>query len=196
MAVTFYIPSGPANMAAMFPDVNFNQVDEYFLQVIDTDDSAENPGVLATTNHFNRACCCGDDTIQVFYVNYLGKIDMIIMKTDTTQTITASEQWKKSNSYPLCKFDGGFQRFNVISNDTLTAENSCFQEEDQNYLKELLASPNAWMKLKGAQGQDDDYIPITIADGTFITRNPIGQRYQYVLQIVFVLGNDKIILRN
>lgn len=195
MAVTFYIPSGPANMAAMFPDIDFTQIDEYYLEVIDRNDSALNPGTIATTNRFNRACCCGSDTIQVFYVNYLGNIDMIILKTDTVQTITASEQWKKSNTYPLCKFDGGFQRFNVTSNDTFTAENFCFQENDQDYLKELLASPNAWMKLKGGQGQDDDYIPITIVDGTFLTRKQ-EQRYVYVLQIQFILGNDKIILRN
>lgn len=197
MAITFFVPAGPKNMASLFPGVDFTQVDEYYLEINDTSDSSPDEGVLATTNHYNRACCCSDDTIQIFFVNSVGGIDMLIFRTDQIEAITQSTQWKKPLKYPLCKFDGGFQRMNVTSNRTYTAENFCFGESDQKYLEELLASPNAWMKLKAAQEQDDDYIPIVIADGDFIVQKPNDQqRHTYVMIIKFILGNDRQILRN
>lgn len=193
--VTFHIPAGPLNLAPIFPGVDFSKVEEYYLEVSSLAGSGPDTGILATTNHYRRGCCCSEDTVQLFYINYLGGMDMIIMKVTQVDTVTTSTQWKKGLLYPLCKFDGGFQRFNVTSNDKISAENYCFGEEDQDYLKELLASPNAWIKLKAAQEQDDDYIPVIILDGDFITRKD-QQRHTYVMQIQFTLANDKIILRN
>jgi hypothetical protein len=189
--VTFQVPAGPKNLQSLFPGVDFTQVDEYYLQLQNQDDSA----IIMTTNRYKRACCCNDDTIRLFFVNYLGGIDAINLNRPVEETETVSSSWKKPLKYPLEKWDGGKQRFNVTSNETVTAENICFGEDDQACLKELLASPNCWVQWTGTQSQDDDYIPVVIKDGKFVTKKR-DERYIYVLEIEFEYSNDNIILRN
>lgn len=191
MPVTFQLPSGPLNFATMFPDVDMSNVDEYYLELHDEADDS----ILVTTNHFNRACCCGPDTMRLFFVNYLGGVDAITFKIVEEDTEVKSSQWKKPLPYPLKKFDGGFQRFNVTSNETVTLETACFQESDQPWLKELMGSPNAWVQWTGTQGQDSDYLPIVVVDDTYTTRQQ-DDRYEYILTIKFIYANDNVILRN
>lgn len=189
--VTFLLPSGPKNLQSLFPGVDFSQVEEYYLQIQDQNSL----DILATTNRFNRSCCCNEDTFRLFFVNYLGGIDAINFRLMTEETEVTSTSWKKPQQYPLAKWDGGTQRYNVNSNETWVGYNTCFGEEDQQWLKELIATPNAWIQWTGTQGQDDDYIPIVIKDGKFQTRQFEG-RYQYVLQIEIEMANNNIILRN
>lgn len=189
--VSFQIPAGPMNLQPLFPGVNFDNVQEYYIQLRDQADDS----VIFTTNTFTRSCCCNDDTIRIFFVNYLGGVDAINLKRVLEELETSSQQWKKPLSYPLAKWDGGRQRFNVNSNEVITGENYCFGEEDQDWLKELLGTPNAWIQWIGTQDQDNDYLPVTIEDGKFITRKVDG-RYQYVLQLQMRMSNENIILRN
>lgn len=189
--VTFLLPAGPKNLQSLFPDVVFSQVDEYYLEIVNKDTL----DTIATTNRYKRSCCCNEDTFRLFFVNYLGTIDAINFRTLTENTETVSSSWKKPLKYPLEKWDGGKQRFNVTSNESIVAVNTCFGEEDQEWIKELLATPNAWIQWFGTQGQDDDYIPVVIKDGKFETRHFQG-RYDYTLQIEFEYANENIILRN
>ena len=189
--VTFLLPSGPKNLQSLFPGVDFSQVEEYYLQVQDQN-SLE---VLATTNRFNRSCCCNEDTFRLFFVNYVGGIDAINFKLMTEEHETVSSSWKKSNVYPLAKWDGGTQRYNVTSNETWTVYNTCFTEQDQEWIKEMLDSPNAWVQWTGTEGQDDDYIPVVIKDGKYGTRK-FEERYQYVVEIQIEFANGNIIPRN
>jgi hypothetical protein len=189
--VTFLLPSGPKNLQSLFPGVDFSQVDEYYLQIQDQD-SLE---VLSTTNRFKRSCCCNEDVFRLFFVNYLGGIDAINFRLMTEETEMVSSSWKKPLQYPLAKWDGGTQRYNVTSNETWVGLNTCFQEEDEEWLKELLGSPNAWIQWIGTQGQDDDYIPVVIKDGKFLTRKFEG-RYLYELLLTIEMANENIILRN
>lgn len=191
MSVTFMLPSGPKNLQSLFPGVDFSQVEEYYLQIQNQDDLA----ILATTNRFKRSCCCNDDIGRLFFVNSVGGIDAINFRLLTEETETTSTTWKKPNVYPLVKFDGGFHRQNVTSNETWTVMNKCFQEEDQEWVKELLATPNAWVQWTGTQGQDDDYIPVVINNGKFLTRKFEG-RYEYILEFTFTFANENVTLRN
>lgn len=189
--VTFMLPSGPKNLETLFPLVDFSQVEEYYLQIQDQNDLS----ILATTNRFKRSCCCNEDVGRLFFVNYVGGIDAINFLLLTEETETVSSSWRKPNVYPLAKWDGGKQRFNVSSNETWTVFNKCFQEADQPWLKELMATPNAWIQWTGTQGQDDDYIPVVLKDGKFTTRKFEG-RYEYGLELQFEFANDNIIIRN
>jgi hypothetical protein len=189
--VTFQVPAGPKNLQPLFPGVDFTQVDEYYLQLKNQADSA----IVMTTNNFKRGCCCSDDTIRLFFVTYLGGIDAINLNRPQEETEVTSSNWKKPLKYPLEKWDGGKQRSNVTSNETVTAENKCFDEPDQAWLKELMASPNCWIQWTGTQFQDDDYIPVVLKDSKFVTKK-VDQRYEYVLQIQFEYSNENIILRN
>jgi hypothetical protein len=191
MPVTFLLPAGPKNLQSLFPGVDFTQVEEYYLEVQDQD-SLE---VLATTNSYKRGCCCNDDVFRLFFVNRLGGIDAINFRLMTEEFETVSSSWRKPLQYPLAKWDSGKQRYNVTSNETWVAVNTCFGEEDKEWIKELLATPNAWIQWFGTQGQDDDYLPVVLKDGKFEMQKIEG-RYEYVLQIEIEMGNDDINLRN
>lgn len=191
MPVTFVVPGGPMNIAALFPDVDFDRVEEYYLELINrADDSA-----IITTPEYKRGCCCDDDTVRIFFVNRLGGIDAINFATIGEDLDVVSQQWKKPLKSPHEKWDGGLQRFNVTSNETVYVENYCYAEEDKEFLKEILETPNAWIQWIGTEGQDDDYIPIVILDGKFGMRAK-EQRYNYVLQLAFVYANENLTLRN
>lgn len=189
--VTFVLPSGPKNLQSLFPTVDFTNVSEYYLEIKNKDDASH----IATTNRFKRGCCCNADTRRLFFVNYLGGIDAVNIRYKSEETETKSSKWKKALRYPLQKWDGGTQRFNVSSNEIMRAEVLCYDEEDQEWLKELIGTPNAWLQWKGTQGQDDDYIPVVVSDGKFITRKE-ADRYIYVLELELEFANDNIILRN
>ena len=179
------------NLATLFPGIDFTKVEEYYLELKDQEDDS----VILTTPSFKKGCCCNEDQIRIFFVNYLGGIDAVNFKIIAEETGVVSDNWKRPLKAPMEKWDGGIQRFNVTSNETITAENTCYQEEDNPWLKELLGSPNAWVQWLGTQGQDDDYIPIVIRDGSFLTRKN-EERYNNVLQIQFVYANENLILRN
>lgn len=187
--VTFHIPAGPMNLTQIFGGVNFDQVEEYYLEINGPD------GVMATTPTYKKSCCCNEDTIRLFFVNYLGGIDAVNFKRIGEELETKSDSWKKSLPYPMQKWDGGGQRFNVQSNEVVSLQNHCYQEEDQDWLKELISTPNAWIQWIGTQGQPDDYLPVVILDGKFVTRK-IEERFRYVLEIQFIFANENVTVRN
>jgi len=189
--VTFLLPAGPKNLQAIFPDVDFTKVDEYHIQLKNKVDGS----VVATTNTYQRACCENEDTCRLFFVNYLGAIDGVNGKRIKEDLEVKSSKWKKPLAYPLNKWDGGLQRSNVISNESQIIEIGGYDEEDQEWLKELLATPNAWLQWTGTQGQFDNYIPVIISDGKFVTRKE-EERYAYFLQLEIEFSNDNIIIRN
>ena len=195
MSVSFLVPAGPKNLQNLFPTVDWTKVEEYYIQLVDLNSGSDAVGTVLTTPTYTRSCCCSDDTFRLFYVNHLGQVDGINMKFLAEDLITNSKRWRKSVAYPLAKFDSGFQRYNIESNETRICENICFPEEDQEYLKELLDSPNAWIQWAGTQGQADDYIPVVIEDGTFATRKE-EERYIYALQLKFTFANDNQGVRN
>lgn len=189
--VSFHVPSGPMNLASLFPGVDFTNVDEYYLELKDQADDS----VILTTNHFEKGCCCNDDTIRIFFVQQSGGIDAANFRLVLKEREVSSGQWEKPLKYPLEKWDGGTQRFNVKSIEMVTCENNCYSEADQPWLMQLVESPNTWIQWLGTQGQDNDYLPIVIKDGRFGVRKR-DQRYEYVLQIQFAFANAKIIHRN
>lgn len=195
MAITFLVPAGPLNLATLFPAIDFRQVSEYYLTLVDQNGGSDTEGTILTSPVYRKSCCCSDDTLVLFYVNYLGQVDRIHLKKLEELTEVDSKQWKKSLQYPLAKYDGGLQRYAVSSNETITGENTCFDETDQDYLKELLATPNAWVQWTGTQGQDNDYLPVIVKDGKFVTRKST-ERYNYALQIEFTFANDNHTVRN
>jgi hypothetical protein len=200
MSVSFLIPAGPKNLKNLFPSVDFTRVEEYYLQLVSLGEGSgsdiEPEGtVIITTPRYKRGCCCGDDAFRLFFVNRVGQVDGIPMQFRKEDLSVKSDTWKKAVAYPLAKFDGGAQRFNVQSNETRTAENTCYDEPDQEFLKELLEAPNAWIQWSGTQNQVDDYIPVVIEDGTFETRKS-EERYFYALTVKFSFANDNQGVRN
>lgn len=188
--VTFHVPAGPMNLSPLFPSVDFSQVAEYYLEIGGID------GVLATSPVYEQGCCCNEDSVRIFFVNRLGGIDGVTFNlVNRTLEVKSGNSWKKPLKYPLEKWDSGIQRFGVESNEVVVAESTCYYEEDQPWLSELMDSPNAWIQWFGTQGQPNDYLPIVIDDAKHVERKN-AERYVYPVEISFRFANENIGVRN
>lgn len=192
MAVkAYYIPAGPANLAAIFPSIDFTQVAEYFLEVIDS-----NNGVIATTPMY-QICGCEDDEdcFRIHFLNGLGAIDGIDFKTLEKTHETKSDGYQKPTAFPLLKTDHSIGRFNVKSNDTIRACTIQYYEDAMDWLDELFDSPLAWIEQPDVQGQGSQYLPIVILDRKNLKIKQ-EDRYVYQVEIEFKFSHEKFIIRN
>lgn len=188
MANVYFIPSGPKNLAALFPEVNWDQVTDYYIQVTD------GASVIATSPHMKSHCCCPDDKIRLHFVNSLGGIDAVnFLKPHVVHEDTAGE-YQNALSYPLQKTDTGTERFNVEGNDTYEAKLKC-NEGDMSWLRELADSPKIWKEWVGIEGQSDDYIPVVKIAGKF-DKLKNDQEFSYEFVIQFKLSNTYDTIRN
>ena len=185
----FHIPSGPKNLQALFPLVNFAQVSEYYVEV-----KNDTNAVIATTPTYKANCCCPEGGFRVFFLSYLGAYDGVNFEKPSVIHEDEADEFQNALSHPLKKTDTGFERFNVRSNDTYTARHKC-NEADMIWLQECADSPKMFMQWKGTEGQADDYLPIVKVSGSFEKlKNVQDFTYEFVLE--FKLANEFMTLRN
>jgi hypothetical protein len=186
----YYIPNGPKNLATFFPDIDFTQVEAYYLDVLDDADE-----VLATTtiNEMDGECC--DDKVRLHFVNYLGAVDAINFKLNTDEHEAKSDSMTRSTSYPLVKTQHAINRFNVKANNTRSLAVADYLEQDMNWINELIDSPMAWREWVGIQAQDDDYIPVVLVDGKILDVKETD-RFTYEINAQITDSHEKVILRN
>ena len=189
MASTFYIPNGPKNIASIFPGIDFNNVQEYFIEVFDED------GLLVCTTPLNKVCkCSGDESVRVHFLNYLGTYDALnFLKPEIVHEDTSGE-FQKGLQHPLQKTDTGIERFNVNSNDTYEVKLKC-SEKDMVWLQECADSPKMFMEWNGAEGQPAAYIPVIKLAGSF-KKLKNDREFDYDFIIKFKLSNEFITIRN
>jgi len=191
MAVkAYYIPNGPANLAALFPSIDFTQVAEYFVEVLEGDE------VIATTP-MNRICGCEDDEdcFRIHFLNALGAIDGIDFKMIEKLHEAKSDTFQKPTSYPLIKTDHSLGRFNVKSNDTIKACSVVYYEQHMDWIDELFDSPVSWIEQVNIQGQGATYNPIIISDKKNLKVKQ-EDRYVYQVEIEFKFSHERFIIRN
>lgn len=184
-----YIPSGPKNLQPLFPGIDFSQMGDYHLELLDATGN-----VVATSNHFVCENNC-DDTLRIHFLNRLGTIDAINFKKITEEHQPTSDSYTKPVTYPLQKDQHAISRFNVTSNDDITATNVEYGETEMDWIKEFFDSPLAWLEWKGTQGQPDSYIPIVFLDKKLQTQKE-DERYTYEITIEFKLSHEFINIRN
>lgn len=185
----YYIPTGPKNLAVLFPDIDWSKVDKYYVRI-----KNESATVIAETNVFKLGCCCDQDRIRVHFYNYDGSYDAINFKRPKIIHETISSSYTKGLHYPLDTKDTGAERFNINANDTYEAITTCYTQNDQAWLKELFDSPKVFIEWAGIEGQSDSYVPIIILDTKFEFQN--NEEYKFLVTIQFRLGNEFIIIRN
>lgn len=185
----YNIPNGPKNLAPLFPGLDFDDIESYYIRVYDNTDP-ENLVTLATTTRCINEGLCSDDVV-LHFVNYLGAVDSIVMKNTIIDHETKSDQYQLIDSD--IKNVHGINRTNIRSNQTHQAEGE-FYEEDMEWLQELLDSPFVWVEWDGIQSQSDDYIPVVIVDKT-VRKKKVEDRYSYTITIDYKLSHEKIITR-
>lgn len=187
----FYIPNGPKNLFTMFPTIDFDDVQKYYIEVKDDTDT-----VIATTTISEvKSRCCGTDKIRVHFLNGLGAIDAVNFKRITVEHETTSGSMQRPLGIPLVRKQHFTSRFNVKANDLFTLSTIDYNELDMKWLEELVDSPLAWIEWAGEEGEPDDYIPIDIQDMKML-KIKAEDRYEYELVIQCKLSHDKIIIRN
>ncbi len=179
-----YIPSGTKNLAALFPTVNFNDIEEYIVDLMDITGHA-----LATTTNYLIDSCEGD-AARIHFLNKLGGIDAMNFKPITTEHGATSDSSERPTVYPLSKPLHAINRFNVKSNETFTLTSIEYSEADMVWVTELLDAPLAWMEWKGTQGQPDSYLPVVIQDQKFQILKE-DERYTYEVTILCILSNTR-----
>lgn len=188
MQSVYYLPSGPKNLNGIFPAIDFGQLDQYFIEVLDTSDT-----VAVTTPTFQLKDYC-EDNVRVHFVNYLGAVDAVNFLRLTQQHDVKSGEKQTPLGYPLIKSKHSASRFNVRSNDMFTCVCGEYYEDKLAWLDELLDSPMAWMEWSGKQGQMDSYLPIVISDAKSVKVQE-EDRFRYDITISFKLSNERIIIR-
>ena len=189
--IIYLLPNGPKNLSSLFPTINWDDIEEYYIQALDRGDS-----IIATGTINKMGCCCKEgEYIRIHFLNYLGTYDAVNFEHYSIIHEPESNSYEKSLRFPLSKTDTGVERFNVRSNETFQLKTSTYTEKDMDWLMELVDSPKAYIEWKGKEGQPDSYIPIIILNGKKEKRK-LEERYNYEFTVEAKFANEKIILRN
>ena len=189
--IIYLLPNGPKNLSSLFPTINWDDIEEYYIQALDRGDS-----IIATSTINKMGCCCKEgEYIRIHFLNYLGTYDAMNFEHYNIIHEPESSSYEKSLRFPLSKTDTGIERFNVRSNETFQLKTSAYTEKDMDWLMELVDSPKAYIEWKGKEGQPDSYIPVIILNGKK-EKQKLEERYSYEFIIEAKLSNEKIIIRN
>ena len=94
--------------------------------------------------------------------------------------------------------DGGFKKYNIKSNDNVSAITTCYSESELYFIKELFSSVQVWQEVVLPNGfknyEQKELIPIVINDGKFVSRKD-NDRYVYEVKVQFYYSNDNFHLR-
>lgn len=193
MKRVLYIPEGLENLKTLFPAVDFDNIEEWNVQIKDFSGA-----VIATTRTNKLSCCCTSDKIRIHFVNSCGEIDSMNFNRAVENEDIKSDSWESALSYPLDQRKGGSNRQAIRSNESTEAENNCYPEDAQYWAKELFETPHAWLEMLLPNGFSNptlkEYIPIMIQDGKFTIRK-VEKRYEYVINVKFAMANSNINLR-
>lgn len=186
----YFIPNGPANLATLFPEIDWSQVARYQISIMAGDTVIGQ----STINNLTGECC--EDKWRIHFLNFLGGIDAINFKIVTDEFEAKSDLWQRSIPWPLIRSQHGINRTNVKANNTITLEVTDYEQEDNGWINELIASPLAWIEWQPHDIDDDpDYLPIVVQDAKIldVTEN---DRFSNVLRIQITYSHAKFIIRN
>lgn len=170
-----------------FPNVNWNNVAEYEIIIA-------LPFFQALRQYYYITDEC--EYIRLFFRSTAGGWDAINLVYTTETTTTESGMFKTiKNPGLLGKSAAGFQRLQSTQGETLALQNVQYTESDQKWLKELDASPQAFIYWPGEQGQSPTIIPVVILDTARATLKNEG-RHEYVLNVKLKRANDVVPLRS
>lgn len=189
LANIFLLPSGPLNLSSLFPSINWSNIDEYYLEAIESGE------VVATSNVYKSGCCCGvdnGDKVRIHFLNYCNTYDGIDFVKRTVDHDTVDSSFQRSLSIPFDTTQTGLERYNVSSNDTYSVFNDCYNEKHTRWLQELFDSPKSFIEYM-AEGNRKIYLPIIILSKKIRKQDTNGI---IKIELQFKLSNDFRTIRN
>lgn len=181
----YWINAGIPQMRLSFPLLQWDNVVQYevfvfapFLQ-------------MARQTYIVQNNC---ERIRLFFRNAPGALDGI--NFEYAEESTKTEAGRVLYSTPLIepntvKVGGGSQRFQASQSETFTVQCKDYGEKDQDWLKELLATPRAYIQADNVQQNPKALLPVVIESAEIKTLKN-DNRYEYLLVIKFTLSHDAI----
>jgi hypothetical protein len=186
MPAALNIPVGPENIKSLFPSIQFADVSDYQIEILD---GAGN--ILATSPEMILTSAC--DGVRVHFANRSGMIDAIDLAID--RVVHAAKGAGFQRPLTGASAEHSDSKFNVRANDTFILKSARFSENDQDWLDELVDSPLVWMEVYDFRGEPSVLIPVVVLDSE---REKIKQdeRYVYELSISVRLSHERNQIRN
>lgn len=185
----YYIPNGPANLQQLFPDIPFERVSEYYIEVIDEDDD-----IVATTPVNKMGCCCTPETVRILFLNHFGTFDGIDFQKPAISQKTEAENYIKGLPTEFNSNASGKEKIIKSVEVKKTAKNNCYSESEMPWIKQLFSSPKAYEEYKNLNGASK-YIPVVIEDSVLTTQKN-DKEYNGEFNIEYVMSNQEIPIRN
>ena len=171
------VPSGTKNLAIIFNTVDFNLVDEYYIQVL-----SQGYTVIATSPVYKIKDC--EDNLRIHFLNSLGEMEALNFKKTDVQHETKSENYR--SGLPG-KEDHDISRTGIVAND-IYAGVCTMDEKNTGFYDELFDTPLAYLEL------DNMYLPIVILDKKSV-KFKSDDRFFYEITVEFKLSHEKITIR-
>lgn len=182
----YSINGGIASLRQYITGVNWDEVKEYEVFV-----SA--PFFQAIRQRYTVIDGC--ERIRIFFRNKLGTWDGISFEYAEGTTTTKSDVYQKSLPLSLTnKAFHGQQRLQATQDEFMAVQCKEYGERDQDWIKELLDTPVAYVQWPGGQGQAAGLLPIVILDSEVRTLKN-NDRYEYLLMLKYKLSNNTPSLR-
>lgn len=189
--VVFAFNCGIPGIRGYFTTVNWLNVSEYEFRIVA-------PFFQGLRQKYVVRDYC--EYVRLFFRSTAGGWDAINFQHVVENTKTESGIFKtikstgKFGNEPL-KSSAGLRRLQSKQGETLTLQCSDYGEKDQNWLKELDASPQSFIQWPGEQGQKPALIAVVILD-TERTSIKAEGRHDYLFTIQIRRSNDVVSLRS
>ncbi len=133
-----------------------------------------------------------DEAPRVRFLNRLGAYDSINFQEATLESDTTSSSFQSAvKQIPAV---GGLrvrgrQRYNVRTGHRLTAVTTLYPESAQDWLSQLIDSPDVYIERPALPGRPADFVPVVVEDAKAVLRKT-EERYEYEQTVVFRYAND------
>lgn len=182
----YSINGGIAALMQYIPYIDWANVIEYEVFVFDF-------FFQAMRQKYYIIDCC--ERVRLFFRNKLGTWDGISFEYAEETTTTESTKYQKSLPLTLTtKAARGTSRMQPTQGEVVTVQCKEYGEKDQDWIKELLDTPVAYVQWAGGQGQGYGLLPVNILDSEIKTLKN-GDRYEYLLILKYEISNRTPSLR-
>lgn len=188
--ITFDIPFGPKNLKPLFPQLPWENMQDYFIELLDENDQI----VISTPQAVVSKASTSNGLLILHFLNYLSRFDAVVFYNHSISDEIKSESWTKALPFNPLKKDYGTVRSNISAREIYSAVTVAYSERQMRWLEELFESPLAYLQWESKEGEQDDYIPVVVLDKTMEVRKK-DERYIYEFAIEFKAANEKIPLR-
>lgn len=189
----FLLPSGPKNLRTPFPSVEWEKVQDYYLEVYDGISPVTWATILTTPRfrvHNNRTC----ESVRLHFLNDLGHFDAVSFLKPRITVEDSGSEYLSPLTHPREMRDAGLERVSVRANYTYEVRRPSTPDETA-WLAELKTSPKVFLEWTATEGQTDDYLPVVLQPGPMeVQKNEMEWSYETKMQ--FKLANEYPKIRN